>query len=108
MLWKGRSTKSENQAMKGQQDFFARIRKDIPEMRKQGAPPDKDATTFSRYQCDLCNKSSPLSDLKQCTLCGRWACPECWTDEFYICRSCHGIVRLHLLLPPQQKGRQRE
>jgi hypothetical protein len=107
MRWKNSSARSERYGMKEQNDFFTRVKKDIPTMRKQGVAPEKDPTTFSRYQCDLCNGSFPLTDLKQCTLCGRWACPDCWTGEFYICRSCNGIVQLHLL-PLRQKGKIRE
>jgi hypothetical protein len=107
MRWKNSSARSERYGTKEQSDFFARVKKDIPTMRKQGSPPEKDPTTFSRYQCDLCNGSFPLTNLKQCTLCGRWSCPDCWTGEFYICRSCNGIVQLHLL-PPRQEGKIRD
>ncbi|MDD1714381.1 MAG: hypothetical protein LUQ61_03865 [Methanoregulaceae archaeon] len=107
MRWR-KSSASEQNKGKGQPDLFSHIKKDIPVLRQQGAPPEKDPGTFSRYQCDLCNGSFSLTGLKQCTLCGRWACPDCWTDEFYICRSCNGIVRLHLLSQQQQKGKARE
>jgi hypothetical protein len=107
MLWKKSSIRSERSGTKGQNDFFARLKKDIPTMRQQGAAPDKDPSTFSRYHCDLCNGSFPLTGLKQCTLCGRWACADCWTEDLYICRSCNGVVKLHLL-PLQQRVKPRE
>jgi hypothetical protein len=103
-----KSSASDQNRGKGQPDLFSQIKKDIPVLRQQGASPEKDPGTFSRYQCDLCNGSFPLTSLKQCTLCGRWACPDCWSDEYYICRSCHGIVKLHLLALSQQKGKARE
>ncbi len=106
MRWRKSSAADQNKG-KGQPDLFSHRKKDILVLRQQGASPEKDPGTFSRYQCDLCNGSFPLTNLKQCTLCGRWACPDCWTDEFYICRSCHGIVKLHLL-SQQQKGKARE
>lgn len=107
MLWKSKSSRGSSSGSRDQSDLFTRVKADIPTMRQQGAPPEKDPATFSRFQCDLCNSSFPLSELRQCTLCGRWACPSCWTDEYYICNSCHGIVRLHLI-PVSQKGKPRE
>ncbi|MFA5394690.1 MAG: hypothetical protein WC346_01575 [Methanogenium sp.] len=65
-------------------------------MRKPGESPQKDVSSFSRYFCDLCNEAVPLTGLRQCTLCGRWACPSCWTQEFYVCNSCHGAYKLHI------------
>lgn len=102
MLWKSKSARNRETGPRGERDLLSRIRGDIPVMRKQGVPPDKDPASFSRFTCDLCNSSFPLSELRQCTLCGRWACPACWTEEYYICNSCNGILRLHLI-PDQQK-----
>ncbi|WFN35605.1 hypothetical protein L1S32_05750 [Methanogenium sp. S4BF] len=65
-------------------------------MRKQGEPPQKDPSSFSKHYCDLCNDVFPLTRLRQCTLCGRWACTSCWTQEFYVCKSCHGAYKLHI------------
>jgi hypothetical protein len=103
MLLKNKPGRSEPKGSPKDPDLFSRIRNDVTVMRKQGEPPDKDPATFSRYQCDLCNSSFPLNELRQCTLCGRWACPSCWTEEYYICNSCNGILRLHLI-PDQQKS----
>jgi hypothetical protein len=84
------SSKSNNDT-----DLFKKIRKEITVMRKQGESPEKDPGSFARYMCDLCNSSFPIAGLKQCVLCGRWACESCWKDEFYTCRSCAGIIALH-------------
>ncbi len=107
MLWKNKPGQSETKRAGKDPDLFSRVRNDVPVMRKQGEPPEKDAATFSRFRCDLCNSSFPSTELKQCTLCGRWACTTCWTQEYYICNSCNGILRLHLI-PGQEKGRAKE
>ncbi|WAI01707.1 hypothetical protein [Methanogenium organophilum] len=65
-------------------------------MKKQGEPPEKDPSSFSKYYCDLCNETFFLTRLRQCTLCGRWACTSCWTQDYYVCNSCLGIYKLHL------------
>jgi len=67
-------------------------------MRKQGEPPAKDLGTFAQYTCDLCNTPHPISGLRQCVLCGRWACDACWKDEFYACKSCAGLIKVHALM----------
>jgi hypothetical protein len=77
--------------------LYARLKKEIPVVRKQGVPPDKDPGSFSRYVCDLCHTTHPVDSLRQCGICGRWACPSCWKDEFYLCSSCNGILKLHTL-----------
>ena len=104
MLWKSRSKNNNNSKDQGTSDFYSRLKEDIPVMRKQGEPPEKDPSSFSKFYCDLCNDSFQLSELKQCTLCGRWACSSCWTTEYYVCNSCNGILQLHML-PTQQSGR---
>ncbi len=104
MLWKSRSKSDSHSKDPGTSDFYSRLKDDIPVMRKQGVPPEKDPSSFSRFYCDLCNDSFPLSELKQCTLCGRWACSSCWTSEYYLCNSCNGILKLHML-PRQEVGR---
>ena len=80
--------------------FYSLLRTVIGEVRRQGEPPVRDAESFSRYICDLCHSASPVSSLRQCVICGRWACPDCWKDEFYVCSSCNGIIRLHQMQCP--------
>lgn len=106
MLLKPKSTKNERSGSREEREFFSRVKGDITTIREQGTPPEKDTGSFSRFRCDLCNGTFPLTELKQCTLCGRWACSSCWTTEYYICNSCSGIVRLHLI-PAQQPGKPR-
>lgn len=76
-------------------DLYNILKKEIQPIRKQGELPVRDSTSFSRYVCDLCNSVHPLQELRQCAVCGRWACGGCWTEEYYLCNSCNGIVRLH-------------
>ena len=75
-------------------DLYAQLRREVQIIRAQGEPPEKDGLTFSRYTCDLCSTSHTLSALRQCAVCGRWACGTCWTDTYYLCNSCSGIVAL--------------
>ena len=104
MLWKNRSARSKDAGLKGGRDLLARIRADVPVMRKPGVPPGKDPASFARFTCDLCSSSFPLNELRQCTLCRRWACPTCWTEEYYICNSCNGILRIHLIPDRRRTG----
>jgi hypothetical protein len=30
-------------------------------------------------------------------LCGRWGCETCWKDEYYTCKSCAGLIKIHML-----------
>ena len=83
------------------QDSFSDLKKDIVVMRKQGQPPVKDPNTFAQYVCDLCSTDHPISGLRQCVLCGRWACDACWKDEFYTCKSCSGFIKIHTQLNKQ-------
>ncbi len=78
-------------------DLFRDLKEQIPVMRKQGEPPSKESGSFSRYICDLCNTPHAVSELRQCVLCGRWGCEKCWKDEFYTCKSCAGIIKIHSL-----------
>ena len=94
MFWKQKS--AVNNRVREQKPFYSQLKGDIPSMRKQGEPPHKDPSSFSKYHCDLCNDAFPLTGLRQCTLCGRWACTSCWTEEFYVCNSCHGTYKLHI------------
>ncbi|PWR71376.1 hypothetical protein [Methanospirillum lacunae] len=80
--------------------FYSHLRSMIGEIRRQGEPPVRDSESFSRYICDLCHRAAPVPSLRQCVICGRWACPECWKDEFYVCSSCNGIIRLHQIQCP--------
>ena len=73
------------------------LKKEIAVMRKQGEPPVKDPQSFAQYTCDLCNTPHPISELRQCVLCGRWACESCWKDEYYTCKSCAGLIKIHML-----------
>jgi hypothetical protein len=76
--------------------LYQDLKNEITKVREQGAPPNRDPSTFSsRYQCDLCNVTFPIKDLRQCVLCGRWACKDCWTPDLYVCNSCQGIIRLY-------------
>ena len=107
MLWKTKPVKSERAVSREEKEFFTRVKGEITTIRQQGAQPEKDASTFSRFRCDLCNSTFPLQELRQCMLCGRWACPSCFTPDYYICNSCNGIVRLHLLSVKEEgKGRE--
>ncbi|MDD1730049.1 MAG: hypothetical protein LUQ50_13390 [Methanospirillum sp.] len=81
--------------------FYSLLRSSIGEIRKQGEPPVRDIESFSRYTCDLCHGAVPVSSLRQCVICGRWACPDCWKEEYYVCSSCNGIIRLHLMKNPE-------
>lgn len=95
--------KREQEPRKERPDLYQRLKKEIIPVRKQGEPPSKDAFTFSKYVCDLCSTTHRLSALKQCAVCGRWACTACWTPEYYVCNSCGGILKLHLI--PQGDSR---
>ena len=78
-----------------QPDLFGQLRGEIRTIRTPGEPADKDPHSFARYVCDLCNSTHPITGLRQCVVCGRWACNDCWKDEYYTCRSCAGIIRIH-------------
>jgi len=95
-LWKRNLPKREATG-KDVSDRFREIRKEVAVMRKQGEPPHKDPHSFSQYVCDLCNTPHPIAELRQCVLCGRWACDACWKDEYYTCKSCAGLIRIHTL-----------
>jgi hypothetical protein len=99
-LWKKTLPQKEAQKSNGP-DRFRELKKEIVVMRKQGEPPLKDPHSFAQYMCDLCNTPHPISGLRQCVLCGRWACDACWKDEYYSCKSCAGLIKIHAL-----KGRE--
>ncbi|MBU7032630.1 MAG: hypothetical protein HXS53_08870 [Theionarchaea archaeon] len=98
---KGKPGKSDISTGKGTEtkpipspDLYAQLKNEIQLIRNQGDPADKDPLSFSRYICDLCSTPYPISELKQCSVCGRWACSACWNQQFYLCNSCSGIVAL--------------
>lgn len=93
-LWKKNWPQKEASKSKEAPDL-TRLKKEITVMRRQGDPPAKDPRSFSHYVCDLCSTPHPVSGLRQCVLCGRWACDACWTDEYYVCRSCSGLMKIH-------------
>lgn len=82
--------------------FYTLLRSEIIEIRKQGEDPEKDGESFSRYICDLCHARAAVSALRQCVICGRWACPDCWKDEYYVCNSCNGIIKLYMMPVPAE------
>jgi len=96
-LWKKNWPAKETQKSKGGAERLREIRKEVTVMRRQGEPPAKDPHSFAQFTCDLCNTSHPVSELRQCVLCGRWACDACWKDEYYTCRSCAGLIKIHQL-----------
>jgi hypothetical protein len=75
-------------------DLFHVVKGEVRPFRAQGDPPERDRTRFSGFICDLCNTTHPVQELRQCVLCGRYACGSCWTPEYYVCNSCNGIIRL--------------
>ncbi len=94
-LWKRNSPAKAVQKSNEGTDRFRELRKEIAVIRKQGEPPAKDPGTFSRYLCDLCSTPHPVTELRQCVLCGRWACSSCWKDDNYTCKSCAGLIKIH-------------
>jgi hypothetical protein len=78
-------------------DLFKELRSEITVIRKQNEPPAKEPGSFSRYVCDLCSTPHPVSGLRQCVLCGRWGCGDCWKEELYTCKSCAGIIKIYSL-----------
>jgi hypothetical protein len=97
MFWK-RNQRPINHAGSGsEKDLLVRLKQEIAPLRQQGDLPLRDPGSFSRYTCELCATPAHLAELKQCVLCGRWACSACWTPEYYVCNACNGIIRLHLL-----------
>ncbi|MBU7024051.1 MAG: hypothetical protein HXS40_07765 [Theionarchaea archaeon] len=94
MSLKRKWPKREKENPRNEPDLFSQLKGEIKAVRGQGEPPQKNPLTFSQYLCDLCSTSHPISALKQCAVCGRWACPNCWTDTYYVCDSCGGIIAL--------------
>jgi hypothetical protein len=98
-LWKKNWLRKEAPKSKDPADRLRVLRSEIAVIRKQGESPEKDPHTFSQYMCDLCSTPHRVSELRQCVLCGRFACETCWKDEFYTCKSCAGLIKIH-----QMKG----
>jgi hypothetical protein len=97
-LWKKNLPGKEPPRSKDSPDRFRELKKEITVMRKQGEAPVKDPHSFAQYMCDLCTTPHPVSGLRQCVLCGRWACDTCWKDDYYTCKSCAGLIRIHSLM----------
>ncbi len=97
-LWKKNWPRKEAPKSKDAPDHFRELKNEITVMRKQGDPPVKDPGTFAQYMCDLCSTPHPVSELRQCVLCGRWACDGCWKDDHYTCKSCSGLIKIHSLM----------
>jgi hypothetical protein len=96
-LWKKNWLKREAAKNKAGTYLFRELKEEITVMRKQGEPPAKDPQSFAQYMCDLCSTPHAISELRQCVLCGRWACSSCWNQEHYLCSSCSGILKLHTI-----------
>jgi hypothetical protein len=102
MPWKIPWQQKNHPGADRQDNFYSLLRSQISEIRRQGDSPARDGESFSRYVCDLCHRACPVSALRQCVICGRWACPECWKDEYYVCSSCSGIIRLNMIDVPEK------
>lgn len=96
-LWKRNWPEKEAPKSKGSPDRFRDLKNEVAVLRKQGDPPVKDPGSFAGHLCDLCATPHPVSGLRQCVLCGRWACESCWKDEYYTCNSCAGLIRIHTI-----------
>ncbi len=77
-------------------NLYLELRKEIKPLHEQGDLPTKVPGSFGRYYCDLCNATFPIEELRQCSLCGRWTCNSCFTNEYYICNSCNGVLKLYM------------
>ena len=97
-LWKKSWLQKEAPKNNGTPDRFRELKKEIAVVRNQGEPPAKDLHSFAKYQCDLCSTSHPAAELRQCVLCGRWACDACWKEDLYSCKSCAGLLKIHSLV----------
>jgi hypothetical protein len=97
MFWKRNLRQIKSAGAGTEKNLFYQLKKEITPLRPQGDLPLRDPGSFSRYTCELCATAAPLSELKQCVLCGRWACSSCWTPDYYVCNACNGIIRLHML-----------
>ena len=99
-LWKKNWPGKEAPKSKDTPDRLRELKKEITVMRKQGEPPVKDPRSFSQDTCAIsATRLTRYRELRQCVLCGRWACEACWKDEYYTCKSCSGLIKIH-----QMKG----
>ena len=80
-----------------QENIFSALHAEVYRVRKDGEGPLKDPDSFSKYLCDLCHAPGQLSGLRQCVICGRWGCSNCWIEEFYLCKSCGGIMKMLMM-----------
>lgn len=87
-------TLKEQEKKREEDNLYKKLKGEAQIIRRQGEPPRKNPLTFSKYLCDLCGTSHSVSELKQCAVCGKWACQACWNSEYYLCNSCAGIVKL--------------
>ena len=95
-LWSGNLRKRiKRPASEGSSDLYLHLKAEVGRLRDQGEMPVKDPGSFSRYSCDLCSGAFPMKELRQCSICGRWACGNCFASEFYVCNSCNGVIKLH-------------
>ena len=95
MLWKRPLIRKNPENSSG--SIFSVLQGRVSRVRKDGEGPMRDPDSFSRYVCDLCHSPGPLSNLRQCVICGRWGCNTCWLEEFYLCKSCGGIMRMLMM-----------
>jgi hypothetical protein len=95
-IWKKSSQKPVKPEQTGKTNIYLELKKEIKPLREQGELPTKVPASFGRYYCDLCNSTVPVEELRQCSLCGRWVCNTCFTNEYYICNSCNGILKLYM------------
>jgi len=104
MHWKDHLIRKNNQTHSSG-GMFQTLKSQVSRVRKDNESPNRDPESFSRYICDLCHSSGSLSGLRQCVICGRWGCSSCWHDEYYLCKSCSGIMNLLLLEVPANDTR---
>jgi hypothetical protein len=95
-IWKKSSQRTNKPEQAGKNNTYFELKKEIKPLREQGELPTKVPGSFGRHYCDLCNSTFPVEDLRQCSLCGRWVCNSCFTNEYYICNSCNGILKLYM------------
>ena len=95
-IWKKSSQKPDKAEQPVKSNIYLELKKEIKPLREQGEFPTKAPASFGRHYCDLCNATFPAEELRQCSLCGRWVCNSCFTNEYYICNSCNGILKLYM------------
>jgi len=95
-IWKKSSQRPNKPEQAGKNNIYLGLKKEIKPLREQGELPTKVPASFGRHYCDLCNATFPVEELRQCSLCGRWVCNSCFTNEYYICNSCNGILKIYM------------